>query len=75
VSANATQTGILEPASTMPRLIKKGELLGTVRDYRGRVVEEVRSPVDGYALYGMAGPPVKAGDPVVTIAIPSKGPL
>jgi hypothetical protein len=74
-SANASQTGILEPVSTTPRMIKKGELLGTVRDYRGRVLEEVRSPLDGYAMYGMAGPPVKAGDPVVTIGIPAKGPL
>jgi predicted deacylase len=75
VSANATKSGILTPVSTTPRAIAKGELLGTIRDYRGAIVEEVRSPVDGYALYGLAGPPVKSGETVVTIAIPAKGPL
>jgi len=75
VSAYATASGILTPTSTTPRFIAKGELLGTIRDYRGRELEEVRSPVDGYALYGLAGPPVRAGETVVTIAIPAKGPL
>jgi predicted deacylase len=74
-SASATRGGILTPASTSARMIRKGELLGTIRDFRGNVIEEVRSPIDGYALYGLAGPPVKPGDPVVTIAIPAKGPL
>ena len=37
-------------------------LLGTVRDYAGRVLEEIVSPVNGYAMYGLAGPPVKAGE-------------
>jgi predicted deacylase len=75
VSANASKGGVFTPASTSARMVKKGERLGTVRDYRGAVVEEVLSPVDGYALYGLAGPPVKAGDTVVTIAIPAKGAL
>jgi predicted deacylase len=75
VSANATKGGILTPESTTARTIKKGERLGVIRDYRGVLIEEVLSPVDGYALYGLAGPPVKAGETVVTIAIPAKGPL
>ncbi|HWI20228.1 MAG TPA: succinylglutamate desuccinylase/aspartoacylase family protein, partial [Vicinamibacterales bacterium] len=74
-SATATKGGILTPASTTARAISKGELLGTVRDYRGTLLEEVRSPVDGYALYGLAGPPVTAGDTIVTIAIPAKQPM
>jgi hypothetical protein len=56
-------------------VVKNGERLRTVRDYRGAVREEVVAPVDGYALYGLAGPPVKAGETVVTIAIPAKGAL
>jgi predicted deacylase len=73
-SATAIRGGIFTPASTSARMVKKGERLGTIRDYRGAVVEEVTSPVDGYALYGLAGPPVSAGETVVTIAIPSAGP-
>lgn len=73
VSATATKGGVFTPTATTARMITKGERLGVVRDYRGSIVEEVLSPVDGYALYGLAGPPVKAGETVVTIAIPAKG--
>jgi predicted deacylase len=74
-SANAKTTGIFTPTGTEGREIKKGEVLGTVRDYSGKVVEEIVSPLDGYALYGLAGPPVKAGESVVTIGLPARGPL
>lgn len=74
-SANAKTTGILTPTATEGRAVKKGDVLGTVRDYSGTVVEEIVSPVDGYALYGLAGPPVKAGESVVTIGVPARGPL
>jgi uncharacterized protein len=73
--ADATKAGILTPASTVGRMVTRGDTLGTIRDYVGRVIEEVKAPVDGYAMYGLAGPPVRAGDSVVTIAIPAKGPL
>ncbi|MEP7117934.1 MAG: hypothetical protein ABI880_10150 [Acidobacteriota bacterium] len=28
-------------------------------------------PVDGYVIYGFAGPPVRTGEAVVTIGIPA----
>jgi hypothetical protein len=28
--------------------------------------------VDGYAMYGLAGPPVKAGESIVIIALPAR---
>jgi predicted deacylase len=74
-STTSNKTGIFTPASTHAREVKEGEPLGTVRDYTGRVIEEIVSPVDGYALYGLAGPPVKAGESVVTIGLPARGPL
>jgi uncharacterized protein len=74
-SADATMTGILTPTASHGRMVSKGEVIGIVRDYAGRLREEVRSPVDGYAMYGLAGPPVRAGESVATIALPSKGPL
>ena len=75
VSADATTTGIFTPVATSGRMVRKGEVLGTVRDYAGRQLEKVRAPTDGYVMYGMAGPPVKAGDPVATIALPARAPL
>lgn len=74
-SAMASTTGIFTPAVTRGRMVRKGELIGTVRSYTGVVLEEIVSPVDGYVMYGITGPPVKAGDSVATIAVPSKTPL
>ena len=56
------------------RAVKKGELIGTVTDYGGREIERILSPVDGYVMYGLAGPPVRAGEAVVTIGIPARAP-
>jgi predicted deacylase len=75
VSVDAAVTGIFTPAATTGRAIKQGEPIGTIRDYTGRVIQQAVSPVDGYIMYGLAGPPVKAGDSLVTIGLPAKGPL
>jgi predicted deacylase len=74
-SANATVTGIFTPAKTQGRMVRKDEAIGTVRDYTGQVLELIVSPVDGYIMYGLAGPPVRADESVATIALPAKGPL
>lgn len=73
VSATASHSGVFHPARVGPRPLAKGDLLGVIHDYTGREVERILSPVDGYALYGITGPPVEAGDGVVTIAIPTAG--
>ena len=72
---SATHTGLFTPVATTARNVHRGEVLGTIRDYAGRVVETIVSPLDGYVLYGIAGPPVRAGDTVATIGLPSNGPL
>lgn len=71
-SVAAGLAGVYHPVDPRPRPLVKGELLGVIRDYTGREVERLISPVDGYALYGITGPPVEVGDPVVTIALPTK---
>lgn len=72
-SAEAHSTGIFHPAQLGPRAIAKGEVIGVIHDYTGREIERVVSPIDGYVLYGITGPPVTAGDEVVTIGIPTAG--
>lgn len=72
-SAEARSTGIFHPAKLGPRPIAKGELVGVIHDYTGREIERVVSPIDGYVLYGITGPPITAGDEVVTIGIPTGG--
>lgn len=73
--ATATVTGIYTPAATTARMVRKGDLIGTVTDYAGREVERIVSPVDGYVMYGLAGPSVRQGEAVVTIGLPARGPL
>ncbi|MGE0360544.1 MAG: succinylglutamate desuccinylase/aspartoacylase family protein [Vicinamibacterales bacterium] len=72
---SAKTTGIFTPVATTGRVVKAGATIGTIRDYRRALVETVVSPIDGYVLYGLAGPPVVAGDSVATIGRPATGPL
>lgn len=72
--AEATTTGIFTPVATVGRPVKKGDLIGTVTDYAGKEIERITSPVDGYVMYGLSGPPVRAGEAVVTIGIPAVPP-
>jgi len=52
--------------------VKEGEVLGIIRSYSGSSEETVISPVSGYAIYGLNGPPVQAGNSLFTIAKPVK---
>jgi uncharacterized protein len=74
-AAMARSTGIFTPVAVRGRMVRKGDPIGTVRDYTGRVLEEIVSPVDGYVMYGLAGPPVRAGESVATIALPANAPM
>lgn len=62
-------TGIWYPRHSVGRNVEKNEVIGVVKDYFGKVIATVRSPVSGYALYGLAGLPVKQGESVMTIAL------
>lgn len=72
-SLSAGHSGVYHPVDPRPRPLAKGELVGIIRDYTGKEVQRLHAPVDGYALYGITGPPVEIGDAVVTIAIPTEG--
>jgi hypothetical protein len=71
--AVSTTTGIFTPTAVQGRAVSKGDLIGTVTDYAGKEIERIVSPVDGYVLYGITGPPVRAGDAVVTIGVTGTG--
>jgi predicted deacylase len=49
--------------------VAKGQMLGVVTDMRGTVLEEVRSPYDGWVVVLARRPHVKPGDGVVAVAI------
>ena len=70
LSVPIKNAGIWYPVALSGRSIEMGETLGVIRDYTGALVETVVAPMSGYALYGLAGPPVKAGDSVMSIVKP-----
>lgn len=70
-SVPVQHSGVSTPTASKGRFVESGEVLGTIRDYEGRVVETVTAPIFGYALYGFAAPPVRAGESVVNVASPS----
>lgn len=72
-AARASHSGLFYPTDAERRYLFKGDMIGTIRDYSGKEVERIYSPIDGYALYGIQGPPVRAGWSVVTIGIPTDG--
>ena len=70
-SVPVKHSGIWNPIHSYGRFVERGEILGKIFDYSGRLVETVAAPNAGFTLYGLAGPPVRAGDSIVTIAFPS----
>ncbi|WP_432200137.1 M14 family metallopeptidase [Erythrobacter sp. W53] len=72
-AARASHSGLFYPAEPERRYWFKGDLIGTIRDYSGEEVEQIYSPIDGYALYGITGPPVREGWSVATIGNPIDG--
>ena len=69
-SVVVNNSGLWSPNQRIGRQVEKGEVLGVIRGYTGKVLETVEAPVGGYAIYGLAGPPVRSGESVMTIAIP-----
>lgn len=68
-SVKVENSGLWNPVRQAGK-VEKGELLGVIRGYQGDTLEKVKAPVSGYAIYGLAGPPVRSGDSVMTIAKP-----
>ncbi|WP_218396846.1 M14 family metallopeptidase [Alteromonas lipotrueae] len=61
-------SGLWFPEITTGQFLKKGDMLGVVKDYFGNTVETVIAPESGFALYGLSGPSVKQGQSIMTIA-------
>ncbi len=70
-AVRAEHSGIYYPVDLDRRYVFEGDLIGTIRDYTGKEVQRLYSPIDGYALYGKRGPSMREGDPVMTIGIPT----
>lgn len=69
-AVRAEHSGLYYPVDLKRRYVFEGDLIGIIRDYTGKEVQQLYAPIDGYALYGKRGPSMRKGDPVMTIGIP-----
>jgi len=59
--------GIFYPQVEKNQSVARGTLLGTLTDFFGKKIGEVRAPFAGVVLYVVATPPVSAGEPLAMI--------
>jgi predicted deacylase len=57
-------TGIFRPMVRDGYAVAAGGLLGTLVDFFGEAIQEVRAPFAGVVNYVVATPPVRAGEPL-----------
>jgi predicted deacylase len=57
-------TGTWTPAVRPDQQIERGALFGTLTDYFGQTIAEVRAPMDGVVLYVVASPAMSEGEPL-----------
>jgi len=63
-------TGLFYSEVRLDQDVRQGDLLGTVSDFFGRTVFELRAPFAGKILYVIATPPISAGEPLAMIGVP-----
>ena len=64
---NSPADGLFFPETEMGHHVRKGERVGTVTDYFGRVQAVVRAPFSGMILYIINTPPANKGEPLFEV--------
>jgi predicted deacylase len=59
--------GLFFPLTEMGHYVSKGQKVGYVTDYIGRVAEELRAPFSGIILYIINTPPAGRGEPLFEV--------
>jgi hypothetical protein len=60
-------TGLFYPAVERGHTVAEGTLVGTITDFFGRTLQEIRAPFAGEVLYVLGTPPISAGEPIAFI--------
>ncbi len=63
----ASQTGLFSAAVKKGERVTKGAKIGTITDFHGNVIEEIRATFDGEVLYVIGTPPISKGEPVAMV--------
>lgn len=66
---DASQSGCWYPQVSLEQRVKKGELLGVIKDFFGNTLEEVYAEFDSIILFYTVSLAIKAGDPIITYGI------
>lgn len=64
---NAAHTGCWYPCVKKGESVKKGQKLGEIRDYFGKVLGEYFAPQDGVMMYVISSLAINVGDPIVAL--------
>lgn len=59
--------GLFYPLTEMGYWVRKGEKVGYITDYFGKVVEELHAPFSGVILYIISTPPTNKGEPLYEV--------
>ena len=59
--------GLFYPQTTMGYYVTQGQKVGTITDYFGNVMEELRAPFSGIVLYVINTPPISKGEPLFEV--------
>jgi uncharacterized protein len=65
-------TGLWYPAVAADQRVEKGDLLGTLTNYFGATLAEVRAPLAGIVLYIVVSPAMGKGEPLGMVGVPSR---
>ena len=63
-------TGLFYAEVRKDQPVKQGDLVGTVTDFFGKTLFQLRAPFAGKVLYVIGTPPVSAGEPLAMIGVP-----
>lgn len=66
------ESGLWYPSVKPNQQVARGALLGTVTDYFGATLAEVRSPLDGLVTYVVVSPAMTKGEPVAMVGTVSE---
>ena len=64
---NSKRDGLFAPRAPMGSYVRAGQIVGTITDYAGAWVEDVRAPFTGILLYIIGTPPCNAGEPLFEV--------
>jgi predicted deacylase len=62
-------TGTWHPVVTVDQPVAQGDLLGTLTDYFGELIAEIRSPLAGFVVYVVVSPAMGKGEPMAMVGV------